>query len=349
VRVRVDFSRIYSYCHGIAPAKSNLDLKRRVCAVPFSHRFEPLAALFRKLLMFDKLTLSVLIVLPLLYLFSGRIATAGPMVLYGHPVIVITVLVLIHRQESLPFFLRLLRCGYPLLCLTFFFGEVGKVVSIFFPFWLEPYLIRSDVMLLNGSHGWEFFVPYLNAAEVEILAFAYWSYFLLIPVVAGLHFHAQTVRNGKPLSFTFERVMARLCAVMFTCYTLFLLLPARGPHHALRVHIDQLVSGGFFFHAVLWIQKQSAVVGAAFPSSHVAAAWTLWLTLRKDFRTALWLLFPLVVLLTVSTFILQYHYIVDAAAGILLSLVFEWLMARSEAPMATTPVVVQPAQYALQE
>jgi membrane-associated phospholipid phosphatase len=99
---------------------------------------------------------------------------------------------------------------------------------------------------------------------------------------------------------------------------------------------------------VLWVQKQSSVVGAAFPSSHVAAAWALWLTLRKDFRTALWLLLPVVVLLTVSTFILQYHYVVDAAAGILLALVFEWLMARSEVPVAA-PAVRERVQYAWQE
>ncbi len=270
------------------------------------------------------------------------------MLRYGHLIVITAVLVLIHRQESLPSSLRLLRYGYPLLCLTFFFGEVGGVVSIFFPYWLEPFLIRSDVILLGGWHGWEFFVPYLNAVEVEILAFAYWSYFWLIPLVAGLHYRAQSVQNGKPLFFSFERVMARLCAVMFTCYGLFLLLPARGPHHALHVHIDQLVSGGLFFHAVLWIQKQSAVVGAAFPSSHVAAAWTLWLTLRKDFRTTLWLLLPLVALLTVSTFILQYHYVVDAAAGMLLAFAFEWFMARSEVPVAP-PAARKPVQYAWQE
>ena len=316
--------------------------------LPSSHRIAAGVALFRKLLLFDKLTLGVLAALPLLYLLSGRIAAAGPMLRYGHLIVIAAVLVLIHRQDSLPPSLRLLRYGYPVLCLTFFFGEVGGVVSILFPYWLEPFLIRSDLVLLGGLHGWEFFVPYLNAVEVEILAFAYWSYFILIPLIPGLHYRAQMVQNGKPLFYSFERVMARLCAVMFTCYTLFLLLPARGPHHALHVHIDQLVSGGLFFHAVLWVQKQSAVVGAAFPSSHVAATWALWLTLRKDFRTALWLLLPVVVLLTVSTFLLQYHYIVDAAAGVLLALVFEWIMARREAPVAT-PAVRERVQYALQQ
>ncbi len=322
--------------------------KSRESALPFSQDTRLLTALYRKLFLFDKLTLSVLIVLPLLQWFFGRLPAAGAAMLFGHAVIVIAVLALIHRQESLPAALRLLRYWYPILCLTFFFGEVGRVVSVLFPFWLEPYLIRSDVLLLHGWHGWEFFVPRLDAVKVEILACAYWGYFLLIPLVAWLHYRAPEGQNGKPRSLSFERVLGRMCVVMYTCYTLFLLLPARGPHHALNVHIDKLVSGGFFFKAVILIQKQSAVVGAAFPSSHVAAAWTLWLTLRKDFRTAFWLLFVPVALLTISTFILQYHYILDAVAGILLSFIIEGLMARHDRPVVV-PAVRQPAQPAWQE
>ena len=318
-------------------------------ALVFSQAARSCLALYRKLLLFDKLTLGVLTVLPLLYLVSGRMSAASPMLLYGHPLVILAVLVLISRQEHLRAPLRVLRYGYPLLCLTFFFPEVGGVVSVFFPYWLEPYLIRSDTFLLGGLRGWEFFTPHLNVMEVEILAFAYWSYFLLIPLVAGLHYFAQNTQNGRPLAFSFERVMARLCTVMYTCYTLFLLLPARGPHHALHVHIDKLVAGGFFFDAVLLIQKKSAVIGAAFPSSHVAAAWALWLTLRKDFRLAFALLFLPVALLTVSTFMLQYHYIVDAAAGILLSFIVEWLMARHEAQPLAKPAKRARAQYAWQE
>ncbi len=314
-----------------------------------AHKAKPLAHLYHKLFLFDKLTLGVLAVLPVLYLLSGRISSAGAMLLGGHPLIIAGALVLIHRQESLPAWLRLLRYGYPVLCLTFFFGEVGGVVNAFLPFWLEPYLIRSDEILLGGRHGWQVFMPLLPPVGVEILAFAYWAYFLLLPGIAWLHYRGKSGNADKNLFYSYERVLARLCVVMYTCYTLFLVLPARGPHHALQVHIETLLSGGWFFHAVLLIQKKSAVMGAAFPSSHVAAAFTLWLTLRHDFRIAFWSLLPVVALLAVSTFLLQYHYIVDAAAGILLSLIVEWVMSHHEAPPAATPALQKRTQYAWQE
>lgn len=317
-------------------------------ALRLSLNLAPIKTFYRKLRLFDKLTLGVLAGLPLLCWLAGKIAIAGPMMLYGNALVIIVVLLLIHRQENLPPSLRWLRDLYPVLCLTFFFGEVGQVIDVFFPFWLSPYLIHSDLILLGGMHGWEFFTPHLNVVEVEILSFAYLGYFLLIPLVVWLHYRAPASTNGSVRAFSFERVMARLCVAMYTCYGLFLLLPAAGPHHALDVHIDRLVAGGFFFHTVLWIQKKSAVVGAAFPSAHVAATWILWFTLRRDFRKTFWLLFPAVALLTISTFLLQYHYIVDAAAGVLLSFIIEAIMTRSEAPIAS-PAVHRRAQYAWQE
>jgi membrane-associated phospholipid phosphatase len=89
------------------------------------------------------------------------------------------------------------------------------------------------------------------------------------------------------------------------------------------------------------LQNYVSVVGAAFPSSHVAVAWVAVLTLRDEHRVAFWSLIPLLIALTLSIFFLQYHYVLDAVFGVLLAAAFEWLWRRAyfkKAPFATSPL-----------
>jgi hypothetical protein len=72
------------------------------------------------------------------------------------------------------------------------------------------------------------------------------------------------------------------------------------------------------------MQNYVSVVGAAFPSSHVAVAWVALMTLRVEHRLAFWSLTPFVLALTLSIFVLQYHYVLDAISGVILALIFEW-------------------------
>ena len=61
--------------------------------------------------------------------------------------------------------------------------------------------------------------------------------------------------------------------------------------------------------------------GAAFPSSHVAAALTSSVSAGWGWRPLGWALVPVAVLLTFGTVYGQFHYAVDAAVGVVLALV----------------------------
>jgi membrane-associated phospholipid phosphatase len=102
-----------------------------------------------------------------------------------------------------------------------------------------------------------------------------------------------------------------------------MLLPARSPRHALGFGNNIPLSGGIFFELVSLIQNYGSVVGAAFPSSHVAVAWIALLSLRHNYRYLFWSLVPLVITLMVAVVILQYHYVVDAIGGILIAIFVE--------------------------
>lgn len=278
--------------------------------------------------LYDKWTLAVLVLLPVLALLAGKWDATTLRFAVLHAAALFLILALIRAESHLPNWALFLRDWYPIILFTFFFGEVGRIVNVLFPFWLEPYLIQSDYAVF-GRHAYEYLAPRFTPLTTEIFAFAYWAYYPLIPFVVAV-FYFSRKRKTKTLQPTFEQVMNRLSAILYLCYIGFLLFPARGPHHAMDVSIAELTSGGFFFNFVLAVQKRGAVVGAAFPSSHVAAAWTVLLVLRHNFKKTFWTLLPLVLLLSLSTFVLQYHYWVDALAGMLLALALEGFMSRRE-------------------
>jgi len=278
--------------------------------------------------LYDKLAIGALLVIPLLALLNGKVDAITLRFIIIHTIALVVILALIRSEAGLPAGLRLLRDWYPLILFTFFFSEVGRAVNLLFPFWLEPHLIQSDYWLF-GQHAYEYLTPRLTPFITEIFAFAYWAYYPLIPFVAALFYFTRRAKAGA-LQPQFEQVVARLSLSLYSCYVCFLLFPARGPHHALEVSIAKLTSGGFFFNFILALQARSAVVGSAFPSAHVAAAWTVWLVLRNNFKKTFWALAPLVLLLSVSIFVLQYHYWVDAVGGIIVAVALEWWFTRRE-------------------
>ena len=299
--------------------------------------------------LFDKLTLGYLVIVPVMFFLFGRDMAAWPVVLKVHPFIIIAILLLIRYEQFLFFPFNLLRSCYPIILLTFFFSIIGRSVNILFPNWLEPYLIENDLWLF-GRLPWQIFSEHMNPFMTEIFAFSYSSYYFIIPLYVLLHYKKMrsAPSSQKTITPSFEGVMARICLVMFSCYIFFWLMPARGPHHVYELSHKTLFSGGFFFNSILAIQSQASIVGAAFPSGHVAAAWTLLLTLRHNFKKIFWFSFPIIVLLSISTFTLQYHYFADSIAGILLAIILEIIMSYREKRLSKTssqPSTLNPSSY----
>ena len=205
--------------------------------------------------------------------------------------------------------LTFFRDCYPFFIFTFVFKEIALVINILFPFWLESHLISWDLIVF-GIHPtvWvqQFYRPWLT----ELMAFSYWSYYILFPV-SGFTLYFQ---KDKSLYFSF---VFRLSVTLLTCYFLYLFLGARGPHETLASLPLERDYVFIFDKFVKSIQDAASISGAAFPSSHVAAVWVVLIYL---FRFKKWLgltLLPLILVLTVSVVYLQYHYAVDPIAGIL--------------------------------
>jgi membrane-associated phospholipid phosphatase len=228
---------------------------------------------------------------------------------FEHAVLCGAVLGLIRWNDRRPGpVLDFVRTFYPMLWIAFAWTEMNNLVTMIFPYWANHFVVRAD-LLIFGVHPtvWveRLFRPWLT----ECMNFFYTIYYFFIPMaVFPLYFRG---RRKETLEFLF--------LVVFTfavSFILFLIFPSEGAWVVLKdLHTVQ-PEGGFFLHFIQWLQSRGTMRGGAFPSSHVAAAFTISLAaLRYNRRVGLALL-PLAFGVALATVYCRYHHAVDAIAGI---------------------------------
>lgn len=267
---------------------------------------DPIRRVSQKLRPYDRLTLGYLIIVLFFLAISPHPPSAALRITVTHGVAIIGVLLLANFADRSPF-LRRLHDFYPMLLFIALFHEFTHISTVLFHYWLEPALIKFDLWIFGGSPQ-QWTIAHLSPAAIEFFALAYGSYYLIIPGTLFLAY-----QKDYPLKLT--AATSQICLTMFVCYVLFMLFPAQGPHHALAGQNPVLIEGGFFTHLVHEIQKTGSVHGAAFPSSHVAAAWAAFFILRRLYRKASWPVGVLIGTLTLSVFIIGYHFSLDALGG----------------------------------
>lgn len=259
----------------------------------------------------DYLTMIYVAGIGVVLLFFHRGVASWPLYLVLHVLTIGAILGLIrvagNRSSRILTFVREI---YPIILFSFMFLEVGKIVRIFFPFWLEKHLIQWDKFLF-GVHPTVWVQTIFRPWLTEFMAFSYWSYYIFIPVAAVLLFLKKDRTLLRSYIFT-------LSFTMYFCYFSYLFLTARGPHDTLAHLYIARENAGFFDYFIRTMQSNASIHGAAFPSSHVAAVWIVEIFLFKYKRWVGFLSLPLVLSLSVSVVYMQYHYAVDSIAGIAL-------------------------------
>ncbi len=228
--------------------------------------------------------------------------------------------------------LRVMKDWYIFLVFPVLFKELTFLSRALFPYYLEPAIISSEEKLF-GLFSKYFFRPeykWLN----ELMAFSYSFYYFLVPMVGIYLYRKRTYSEFEIFAF-------RFCTTMFICYGLFILIPVRGPHHSVLGADPTALEGYFFVKLIHWMQSYGSAVGAAFPSSHVAATWIAAFSLKRVRPDWYRLVLPFLILLTVSVFYLRYHYVVDAISGYALALLLNRYFEYKLQPH--TVMVVKPA------
>jgi membrane-associated phospholipid phosphatase len=208
-------------------------------------------------------------------------------------------------------------------------GPLGRTIREIYPLLLLISLY-SELDVLNGPGGTAVHDATVQAWELAIfgaqlstdwwrampsrfwsavLHAAYLSYYLIIVAPA---FYFAWRRNLVALRHFILVVMS----TFVVCYLVFIFFPVAGPYYVFP-RPDAWFLDNMFARAVYDTLATGSSYGAAFPSSHVAAAIAATLSAGRGSRALAWALAIPTVLLSLAVVYCQMHYGVDAIAGLL--------------------------------
>ena len=233
-------------------------------------------------------------------------------------------LILSNARWSNPI-LGFLRHFYPVLLFIWFFAETGWINRMFFLNYIDEPFIRLENQIFGCQPSVVLMEKFPNLLLSEILYASYFSYYLTIGGV-GIYL----LYRSRDSFFHYVSVVS---FVFYICYLLYVFFPIVGPplffnpverqvlppeFQAYGQHlIPEALRQGPFHQIIAWLYRMVDGPGAAFPSSHVAIAWT---TVYFSFRYIPSIRYVhafVAVLLTFSTVYCRYHYILDVVAGLL--------------------------------
>jgi len=214
--------------------------------------------------------------------------------------------------RMLPTLLRF--CYVPLLYLVFY-HQIEIIWPILRAAPLDPGLARLEGRLFHGQPSLAFRTAYPFRWLSEIFCFAYFAYYFFTPVV----FLTVLFRRGYLAA---ERIALATSMCFFGCYAIFWLLPTVGPHFFFPPHLGpQLYDGYVFNHLLFFLTSSGEIRAGAFPSSHIAVALLLTLSVRQEIPRLFAPLALITVLMLPAVVYLRAHYLVDVPAGVLTGLI----------------------------
>jgi membrane-associated phospholipid phosphatase len=202
---------------------------------------------------------------------------------------------------------RTIRELYPLFLLPGLYGELDILNAGSFP--VYDRLVQHWELLVFGTQisraGWQL-VP--SRFWSTLLHAAYLSYYLIVSVPA-LYFASRGDLRAV------RRFVLTVMSTFVICYLIFIFFPVAGPYYTFP-HPPAWFTDNVPARLVYQALGAGSSYGAAFPSSHVAAALAATLaTARVSRKLGVLLLIP-TSLLTVGVVYCQMHYGVDALAGL---------------------------------
>jgi membrane-associated phospholipid phosphatase len=195
---------------------------------------------------------------------------------------------------------------YPLLLLLGLYAEIGVLNSPGAPVH-DAQVQRWEMALFGAQVSAEWWKAAPSRFWSAALHGAYFSYYLIVSVPAFLLLYRGRVAEAR-------HFVLAVMATFVSCYLVFIFFPVAGPYYEFPRPDAWFIDNGpaRLVYATL---AAGSSYGAAFPSSHVAAAVAATAaSFRGSRRLGLILVVP-TLLLTVGVVYCQMHYAVDALAG----------------------------------
>ncbi|HYK82366.1 MAG TPA: phosphatase PAP2 family protein [Gemmatimonadales bacterium] len=257
--------------------------------------------------------------------FSGGDPATWAWLLAAHALLVTLVLLAPAAREAGPLG-RFLGDWYPMLLLLGLYAEVG-VVNLALGAQHDQTIQRLEQWVFGSQVSYRWIREMPNPAFSWVMHACYIAYYaILFASPLGLWF---TGRRDAA-----RRTILAVMVVFYFCYVVFLFYPVAGPRYTFDL-AHNAATRVWPARAAQWLLDRGDAWGAAFPSSHVAAAVVATLCALRFWRPLGLVLTPFTLGLVLSVVYGQFHYAVDAAAGLLVAVaVFASQYVAASAPAA---------------
>lgn len=221
---------------------------------------------------------------------------------------------------------RFLWDAYPLALIPGLYTEIGVLSE---QFGRQAILAHDAVVqaweaaIFGGQPAYDWIRSSPSVFWSTVLHLAYFSYYPIVflgPVL--LLARGERVRARK--------VLFTIVLVFVVCYVVFVLYPVAGPNWVWD-HPTGPVREVWSARLVYAVLAGGSSIGAAFPSSHVAATMAATLALWRQWRRLALVFLAPAILLVVGTVYCQMHYAIDALMGLMVGVPVGWYGSRVEA------------------
>lgn len=282
--------------------------------------------LWRRSTPLDRVTVGYVLAFAVALSLFGRGDFTWPILFTTHLVIGAIVCAVIwfwhNRTSGLAGFVRNL---YPAMLYSLFYRELETADRWIFPGFLDQHIVAFEraifgvdpnLWIMNAQSAW------VN----EIMMLGYFSYYLLIPLVAFVLFVRQRIDDLRGMLYG-------TTVAFVISYIGFVVFPVEGPRYYFAAHFPEPLAGWVFVPLVRYIIDQGAIHGGCMPSSHVAVALVILFWARRTMPRMGSILTPFVFFLILGTAWGRFHYVTDAVVGIIVAaaaLVLTGFWARAE-------------------
>ena len=201
------------------------------------------------------------------------------------------------------------RHWYPYLFFGLFYEEIGLINTSYFSTFVDEFFVQWDYMIFGFHPSLEFMYALPGKIFSEYMYFAYFSYFVLIPIVGMVFWVKKEYENFYSITFA-------MSLVYYLFFIVFVFLPVSGPRFYFPGVMDIDFKGYFFAPIMQVIMANVEISGGAFPSSHCAIAC---LAALYAFRVRKY--FGLIITISAAslwtaTVYGRFHYAVDVIYGV---------------------------------
>jgi len=275
-------------------------------------------ALWQRFRPVDRLTAGYTLAFAVGVVLLGRDQPRWWVWVLAHLLLLLAIVVVVgrwgERVKGASGFVRLL---YPAMLYPLFYREAQIAVHWIFPGFLDHQIVALERAVFGvDPNVW--LGPAQSVVVNELLMLGYFSYYLLLPVVAlSLYVKGRSEELSALLHAT--------TAAFVISYVGFALYPLEGPRYFLADRFSAPLAGWFIVPLVNWIVGNGAIHGGCMPSSHVAVALVVLVWAKRTQPRLAAVLAPLVLLLFAATVWGRFHYFSDVVAGWGVGIAALWL------------------------